>query len=236
LGVKKINFKELYSEKLLGNKEDLETKFEVIDFTVIEAFQIKFNLKSISVLNNNEIPVDKENKIDITKGDTFVKNIPLAPSFDSTLFHIEITENYQYKSSNYISNGKAPSIKKQNCITNDLLVNEYQKIMNDKKFHDKRVPKMILISNKPFYEFENINETTISNYIPKNVMVICNNNFMDCIGKPFSNYNKLFIKQNNIVCCSCNDCTDKRCSCLNKNQTCNEDCNCFNNCKRKISL
>ncbi len=51
-----------------------------------------------------------------------------------------ITENYQYKYSDYIKYGKPPSIKKSNCITIDLLQNEYNKII-DQKFHGKNMKR-----------------------------------------------------------------------------------------------
>jgi hypothetical protein len=228
LDIKKIRFKDLYGEELIGNKNDLETEFEVTDFEIFEGYKFFTNTSSITEFDNSKIPISEDINVNITLGNHMIKNIPLASSFDSVLFHKEITENYQYKSSDYIKYGKPPSIKKDNCITIDYLKKEYNKII-DKKFLDDRIPKLILISNKPFYDFDNLNRSDI----PENIMLICNNNFTSCIGKPFSDYNKLFIKQNFVVCCKCKDCNSKKCSCFKRDLKCNLECECKgNNCNR----
>jgi hypothetical protein len=157
-----------------------------------------------------------------------------------------------YKSNDYISSGKAPALKQAGWLDVGVLKVEYEKCKQSTKkfdgangqkviFFNDLDTKLFLISNKPMKDYQRIKEDLKSgeaDYFPKGVVVICNDNFEECISKTFSSWKKLYIKARSITLCSCKDCQSAaKCSCKVKGVNCNEECDCHTNgqeCKRCV--
>jgi hypothetical protein len=228
-GVKSMTYEDFFGKNLLGWSHDLKTSVNTSNkISLVDGFKRDTSIKSTDDYDVKKIPIGigESDSIDLTEGKHIVRNQERGNSADAFFFaRQDLIEYEQFKASEFIERGIPPSVKPGNMIQIKDLQQELDKTKKKRNFSDQKNTILLVFSNKPLENYDDVKSELQKNdsncKFPRGVLLICNQNFRDCISPTFSSFKKLYISAVSTCCCQCRSCNGKNsCDCTRKKKKC----------------